>query len=116
MYDKIHILNKKGFNATETGARLQLDPRTVSKYLKMTRKQFKRYKATAYNRSSCFDKWKNEIISIQGKAHRKLSAAAIYDVLEEKYGKLNRSERAFRRYIRNLRERGELKTKCTCRL
>ena len=103
MYRNLKKLKKKGLNRREVARRLGVDPRTVSKYWNMSGRDYIEYRKVAYRRGSVFSPFKNEIQSLQSATKIKLTAAALYDVLEEKHGAMPGNERAFRNYISRLR-------------
>ncbi|MEA3279530.1 MAG: IS21 family transposase [Thermodesulfobacteriota bacterium] len=108
MYRRIKKYKSKGLSKKEISERFSIDPRTVKKYWNMSRKGYNQYRATAYAKESLFASFKEEIKQYQEDSKKKLSAIAIYDVLEEKHGVLPGSERGFRDYIKNLWDKGEL--------
>ena len=108
MYKKIRKLKKKGFSKTDVSLSTKADPRTVGKYWDMTLEEFIVYQKEAYAKESLFTPYFQEIQGFQDLSIKKLSAAAIYDVLEESYEKLPGSERTLRHYIKSLRKKGFL--------
>ena len=108
MYKKIRRLKKKGFNKTDVVKKAKYDPRTVVKYWDMSLEEFIVYRKEAYAKESLFTPYFEEIQDFQDLSIKKLSAAAIYDVLEESHGKLPGSERTLRHYIKSLRKKGFL--------
>jgi transposase len=106
MYKKIRIFKKKGFDRKDIGIRLNKDPRTISKYWNMSLSEFIQYKETAYGKDSLFTPYFDEIQGYQDLCKKQLSAAAIYDVLEENHGKLPGSERTLRHFMKAQRKKG----------
>lgn len=109
MYQQVKKYKDAGCTWREIASRTGLDVKTVKKYSKMTLEQYQEYYASFHLRVKCFDQYEAEIINIFKKSNiSKVSAAAIYDHLEELHGDLPASERSFRNYFAHLRASGKL--------
>jgi hypothetical protein len=109
MYQKVKNYKDAGCTLKEIASRTGLDVKTIKKYSKMTLEQYQEYYASFHLRVKCFDQYEAEIINIFKNSNiQKVSAAAIYDRLEEKHGVLPASERSFRSYFAYLRTSGKL--------
>lgn len=103
MYIEIQKLNEKGFSNTKIAKMLDISRPTVSKYLKMNIDEFERVMQSQQQRAKKPDIYRNEIISWINE-HPDMTAAQVFDWLEEKYNKLNFSEGTIRNYVRAIRE------------
>ena len=109
MYYEIKRLQKQGYGINRIKRELGIDKKTVRKYLKMDEAEYRQYHITMQDREKEFDALQDEIISLyKENDFLKLPAAAIYDYLEEKHGKLPANENSLRNYIRYLVLTGRL--------
>jgi hypothetical protein len=110
MYRKIQYYKKRGFSKAEVVRSTELDWKTVRKYYPMSEQEYSAYSEAVRYRTSCFEPYRESIIDCFKLAGLdSLQKSSVYDFLEEKYGKLSGSERAFRDYLEMLVETGVLK-------
>lgn len=102
MYIDIKYLKDKGFSNTAISEITGLSRPTVTKYLNMTGEEFQIELENHKSRNKKADKYKKEILNWI-KEYPKISAAQIYDWLEEKYKTLDFKENTLRMYVRKLR-------------
>jgi transposase len=103
MYVEIQQLKELGLNKSQIARRLGISRPTVDKYIDMSPDEFDRVLEALKQRSKKPEVYHDEILSWL-KEFPDLSAAQVYDWLEEKYEKLHFCESTLRRYIRLLRE------------
>jgi transposase len=103
MYIEIQKLNEKGFSNTKIAKMLDISRPTVSKYLKMNIDEFEKVMQSQKQRAKKPDIYRNEIITWI-KEHPDMTAAQVFDWLEERHNKLNFSEGTIRNYVRAIRE------------
>ena len=109
MYYKIKALKNKGYTTSEIISELELNRRTVTKYLKMSEEDFLAYRRKLLCKGKVFDLFVKDILEIyQANGNTKVNMAAIYDYLEEQHGILPGSERSLRNYIYYLQATGQL--------
>ncbi len=109
MYQKIQQKKRQGYNKSEIGRVLNIDRKTVRKYHNMTEEQYQQYIVDAMYRDKVFDKYKAAILELySANDNKKLNMAAVYDYLEEKFGKLSGAETTLRYFINYLIKKGDL--------
>ena len=112
MYKKIKQLKHKGYSKSKVSSELQIDRKTVIKYWNMSEKQYQDYLARMLFRSKEFDQFRDEIIEVYAaNEFKKLQGAAVFDYLEEKYGRLPATEKSLRNYIHYLTTSRQLTVK-----
>ena len=100
MYRKIKRLKQKGLSKSKIADDLNLNYRTVTKYLKMSEQDFREYQKHQLYKEKIFDPYMDDILDIYAaNSYQKINMAAIYDYLEEKHGPLPGSERSLRNFI-----------------
>jgi transposase len=102
MYHNIHSMKNMGFSKRQIASKLELDYRTVSKYLAMTPEEFN---------SSTLKKERQQNLGLyEGvvtdwlKKHPDMTAAQVYDWLKEHY-QVTVAERTARRFVENVRKK-----------
>lgn len=103
MYSEVKQLKKIGLKKSQIARKLAVSRPTVDKYLSMTPDDFEQFLAGTQKRSRKPGPYKDEILSWLME-FPDLSAAQVFDWLEEKYKTLSFSEETLRRYIRLLRQ------------
>jgi transposase len=117
MYQEIHSLKRKGLGISAAAESLELDRKTVSKYYRMSEEEFSQYRRETTYRQKGFDAHAEEIIGVyEANGYRKLNVASVYDYLEERFGRLEYSEKTLRNYVLYLQEIGTLTLKERVRL
>ena len=105
MYKRIKAYKRLGYTREEIVSALSLDPKTVTKYLRMDEKEFQSYRSKKMFRDKVLDKYEKDILEIYEKnEYKKLNMASVYDYLEERYGKLPGNEKSLRNFISYLIE------------
>lgn len=103
MYYQIQKLKALGFKRNAVKRKLGINPRTIAKYWDMSAEEFQRAQESSSARTKKPDEYRNDIIDWL-KQHPDMSAAQMYDWLEEKYGeKISFKERTMRSYLQQLR-------------
>lgn len=102
MYTQIHSMKNQGFSKRQVAEKLELNFRTVSKYLSMTPDEFQQ---TTLNRER-----RRNLVLYEGvvvdwlKKHPDMTAAQVLDWLKEHY-KVSVSERSTRRFVEGIRKK-----------
>ena len=110
MFQKIQLLKRQGMIKTDIAGELNLNIKTVTKYYDMTESDYNDYKQSALSKDKTFECYKDDIKEVYKiNDNKRLNMTAVYDYLEEKYKKLEGSERSLRNYINHLIRTGELK-------
>ena len=110
MFKTIQNYKKKGFTQAEILRKVKHSPKTVRKYYSMTAKEYTDYVEEISHREKLFIPYKEEILSVyEANGNKKLFKAAVYDYLEELFGKLPGTERTLGNFIDYLIETEELK-------
>lgn len=104
MYIDIKHLESKGFSNSKIADILSISRPTVIKYVNMEPEEFHQYMQEKKFRKKKADKYKEEIISWL-KKYPQMTAAQVYDWLEEKYGDIDFIESTMRNYVRDLRNK-----------
>ena len=102
MYIDIKHLKSKGFSHTQIAEMLDVSRPTVIKYSNMEPEEFNKEMEERKYRKKKADKYKDEILSWL-KDYPNMSAAQVFDWLEEKYCEIDFNEATMRNYVRNLR-------------
>ncbi|AGL00978.1 IS21 family transposase [Desulfoscipio gibsoniae] len=103
MYIDIHRLKQQGFSKTKIAKMLGISRPTVIKYLKMSAKEFEKEMLSKRQRTKKPDIYREKIITwIQ--QNPDMTAAQIFDWLEERYQKIAFNEATLRNYVRSIRE------------
>ena len=109
MYQRIQELKKKGYGKNEIRKSLKLDPATVRKYFHMRPDEYRRYAEARRSRIKVFAECAEEILLVyRENRNRRLNMSAVYDYLEERFGRLPGGEKSFRNYIHHLERTGRL--------
>lgn len=102
---QIHAMKNQGFSKRQISEKLELNFRTVAKYLAMTPEEFDR---TVLNRERKRNLELYEGVVVDWlKKHSDMTAAQVLDWLKEHY-QVSASERSARRFVAGLRERYEI--------
>lgn len=109
MYEKIQRLKRRGESISEISRRLSLDRKTAAKYFHMDGEEYRRYCRSVAYREKGFDEHEADVLAVyRENGFRRLNVAALYDFLEERFGKLRYTEKTLRNYIHYLEECGKL--------
>ncbi len=103
MYIEIHELKVKGFSNTKIAKILKISRPTVIKYLKMKDHEFEKELESQKQRTKKPEVYQSEIIKWL-RQYPEMTAAQVYDWLEEKYKDLNFNESTMRNFVRYVRE------------
>ena len=103
MYIDIQRLKQQGFSKTKIAKMLGISRPTVIKYLNMDPKEFEKERLTQRQRTKKPDIYREEITEWI-KKYPSVTAAQVFDWLEEKYRKLAFNEVTLRNYVRSTRE------------
>lgn len=103
MYSKIKQLNEDGFSERKIAKRLGVSRTTVTKYLKKDAEEMSVWLAATKQRKRKLDVYQREILNWL-RQHPDITAAIIYDRLEEKYTDFSVAESTMRSYVNDLRE------------
>ena len=110
IYAKIQEAKRNKLNKTQTARKLNLNRETVRTYWDMPPDEYARRAANAKHRFSRIDKYKDFILECL-QQYPDMSAAQIYDWIKERNSleTLDFQKRAFRDYVRCLREKYDIK-------
>lgn len=110
MYGKIQEKKRDGLNKSQTSRRLGIDYKTVLKYWDMTPDDYSATRIAADCRTKKADRYKEFVLDCLRK-YPDMSAAQVYDWLKERTGleTLEFQERAFRSYVKEIREEYDIK-------
>lgn len=106
VYQDIREFKRQGKTKSETARDLGLSRATVRKFWAMSRKEYETMRLKASRREQRFDIYQQEIIElveVNEADDVEVYASSVYDVLEERYGKLPGSARTLRNYLSGLR-------------
>jgi len=103
MYIDIHRLKQQGFSKSKIAKMLGISRPTVIKYLDMSAEEFEQEMLAQRQRKKKPDIYREEIITWI-KQYPAMTAAQVYDWLEEKYRNLIFNEPTLRNYVRSIRE------------
>ena len=113
MYYAIHSMNNEGFSKRKIAEKLEIDFRTVRKYLAMTPDEFDE-KIFSKEKQRQLDLYEG-IVTDWLKQHPDMTAAQVYDWLKEHY-QVAVAERTTRRFVEGLRKKHAIpKTKGSIR-
>lgn len=112
MYGKVQQKKREGLNKSQASRKLGIDYKTILKYWDMTPDDYAATKAEASSRIKKADSYKPYVLECL-KEYPDMSAAQIYDWIKEKYSlnTLTFKERAFRNYVKSLREEYDIPKK-----
>jgi transposase len=100
MYKQIQDLRRKGLTRKEIVSQLEIDPKTVTKFSRMSEKQFKSYRKHHQFRDKVLFDYEKDILEIYKKNEfKRLNMSSVYDFLEERYGRVPSTEKTLRNYI-----------------
>lgn len=100
MFKQIQDLKRKGYTRKEIVSQLEIDPKTVTKYSRMSMKEFKCYRKHHQFRDKVLTEYEKDILDLYKKNEfKRLNMSSVYDFLEERYGKLPSTEKTLRNYI-----------------
>jgi transposase len=102
MYNQIQDLKKIGLNKSQISRKLGISRPTVKKYINMSPEEYDKELRNMRTRAKRPDQHQDTIL-MWLKEYHDMSAAQIYDRLEEKHGPLGFTEGTVRRYVRILR-------------
>lgn len=102
MYIEIQHQKSKGFSNSRIARSLNISRPTVAKFAKMTPEQFQKFQESKLHRNKKPSVYNKEIL-LWLKEYPDMSAAQIFDWLEEKYKNLDFNESTLRNYVRNIR-------------
>jgi len=103
MYIEIQRLKQQGFSKAKIAKMLGISRPTVIKYLKMNAEEYEKEMVSQRQRTRKPDIYREEITGWI-KQYPSITAAQIFDWLEEKYRKLAFNEVTLRNYVRSIRE------------
>lgn len=103
MYIDIQRLKQQGFSKTKIAKMLGISRPTVIKYLNMSAEEFEKEMLSQQQRKKKPDIYREEIITWI-KENPDMTAAQVFDWLEEKYRNLAFNEPTLRNYVRSIRE------------
>lgn len=103
MYMDIHQLKRQGFKKAQIARKLGVSRTTIDDYLKRSPEEMAVWEASTQTRAKKLDPYHDDILSWL-KEHADMSAAQIFDWLQEKYGNTGVAESTVRNYVRELRQ------------
>lgn len=103
MYIDIQRLKQQGFSRVKIAGMLGISRPTVTKYLNMGAEEYEKERLSQRQRTKKPDIYCEEITEWI-KQYPSITAAQVFDWLEEKYQKLAFSEVTLRNYVRSIRE------------
>jgi transposase len=107
MYTEINQLIKMGLRKSQIARKLKISRPTLNKYISMSTDEFNELVCGMQERSKKPDQYGDEILCWL-KEFPDISAAQVFDWLEEKFQSLPFSESTLRRYIRILRQKHDI--------
>jgi transposase len=107
MYSEINQLIKMGLKKSQIARKLNISRPTLDKYLEMPPDEFDRFVCRTQERSRKPEPFKNDILCWL-KEFPDISAAQVFDWLEERFQALPFSEVTLRRYVRVLRQKHDI--------
>jgi transposase len=109
VYKEIKAFKLQGLSHTAIARRLGLTRKTVRKYCRMGEQEYTAYLSRLSRRGKRFTPYREEIVTmIKGGEDHTVYIASIYDVLEERHGRLPGTLRTLTNYIAALRAEGQL--------
>jgi hypothetical protein len=110
MYKQIQTFKEQGYAKGKIADTLGMDPKTVAKYYDMDENDFKLYRQQHMFRDKMLEAYEKDILEVYEKNEfKRLNMSAVYDYLEERYGKLPTSEQTLRNYINYLIQTDKLR-------
>ena len=103
MYIDIHRLKQQGFSKSKIAKMLGISRPTVIKYLNMSAEEFEKEMQSRRQRKKKPDIYREEITNWI-KQYPAMTAAQVFDWLEERYPNLAFNEPTLRNYVRSIRE------------
>ena len=103
LYIEIHRLHKEGFSKSAIARKLNISRNRVIDYLNMTADEFEDFLSTLQTREKKLDRYHDEILGWL-KEHPDLTAAQVYDWLEEKLNFKDVAENTVRNYLNEMRD------------
>lgn len=105
MYGKVQEKKRKGLNKSQASRDLGVDYKTILKYWDMTPDEYAATKAAASSRVKKAERYESFVLECLNE-YPDMSAAQIYDWIKERYKveTLSFQERAFRNYVKCIRE------------
>jgi len=103
MYIDIKHLKSKGFSNTKIADMLDVSRPTVIKYVKMEPEEFYQEMEGRRHRKKKPDKYEDDIVGWL-KQYPQMTAAQVFDWLEEKHGNIDFNEATMRNYVRFIRK------------
>lgn len=109
MYPQIQSFKRQGHSQKDIAQELNIDPKTVAKYYYMAEEEYSAYRRQRLFRDKVFGEYEQEILDVYASNdYQRLNMAAVYDYLEERYGKLPGNEQTLRNFIGYLKESNKL--------
>jgi hypothetical protein len=103
MYKQIQTFKEQGYTKGKIADTLGMDPRTVAKYYDMDERDFRCYRQQHMFRDKVLEAYEGDILEVyERNEFKRLNMSAVYDYLEERYGKLPANEQSLRNYINYL--------------
>jgi len=103
LYIEIHRLYKEGFSKSAIARKLNISRNRVIDYLNMSTDEFEEFLSTLRTREKKLDPYHDQILGWL-KEHPDLTAAQVYDWLEEKLGFREVAENTVRNYLNEMRD------------
>ena len=117
MYSKIQQQKRQGMKISEISRVNKLDRKTARKYYSMNEEEYTKYIKSKMNREKVLDKYRDSILNLYKiNNFQKLNMSAVYDYLEEHYGRIECTEKTLRNYINKLIIDNEIKLKFKVRM
>lgn len=114
VYQRIQSCKQQEKSKSQTAKDLKLSRGTVRKFWNMSREAYDRFCVEASRRKQRFDPFCDEIIevlSLNAADGQQVYTASLYDLLEERHGKLPGTQRTLANYVRMLEETGQVEVK-----
>jgi len=110
MYKQIQTFKEQGYAKGKIADTLGMDPKTVAKYYDMDERDFRLYRQEHMFRDKVLEAYEKDILEVYEKNEfKRLNMSAVYDYLEERYGKLPANEQSLRNYISYLLQTDKLR-------
>lgn len=103
MYIDIRHLKSKGFSHSKISKMLGISRPTVIKYVNMSPEEFRQEMEMRKHRLKKAQKFEKDVVSWL-KQYPQMTAAQVYDWLEEKHDHVEFNEATMRNYVRHIRE------------
>ena len=110
MYSKIQELKRNGLNKSQAARNLNINRETVSNYWDLTPSEYAKRLQSSKTRTKKADTYKEFVLECLIK-YPDMSAAQVYDCIKERccLETLEFQERAFRNYVKSIREEYDIK-------